>query len=68
MVKTQFGVKVKYFRFDNAKKFALANFPTEQGTQHQFSYAERPQQNSTVEKKHQHLLNVTQFLFFNSSF
>jgi len=51
MVKTQFGTKVKCFGFNNAKKIVLSNFLVEQGTLHQFSCVERPQQNSIVERK-----------------
>ncbi|XP_022853469.1 uncharacterized protein LOC111374938 [Olea europaea var. sylvestris] len=50
MVSTQFNAKIKMFRSDNANELAF----------------ERPQQNSVVEKKHQHLSNVVGSLFFQS--
>nr|KYP56850.1 Retrovirus-related Pol polyprotein from transposon TNT 1-94 [Cajanus cajan] len=66
MVKTQFGVSIKCLRSDNAKELALTDFLASIGTQHQFSCVERPKNNSVVERKHQHLLNVAIALFFQS--
>ena len=66
MVVTRFNAKIKVFRFDNALELAFTDFFHDRGVLHQFSYVERPQQNSVVERKHQHLLNVTKTLYFQS--
>ena len=66
MVQTQFGVSIKCLRSNNAKELALTQFLASMGTLHQFSCVERPEQNSVVERKHQHLLNVARALFFHS--
>ena len=66
MVQTQFFVSIKCLRSDNAKELALTQFLASIGTLHQFSYVERPKQNSVVERKHQHLLNVARALYFQS--
>ena len=66
MVKTQFAASIKCLRSDNAKELALIDFLAFQGTLHQFSCVERPQQSFVVERKHQHLLNVARALFFQS--
>ena len=66
MVVTQFNAKIKVFRFDNALELAFTNFFNDRGVLHQFSCVERPQQNLVVEMKHQHLLNVTKTLYFQS--
>ena len=66
MVKTQFAASIKCLRSDNAQELALTDFLASQGTLHQFSCVERPQQNSVIERKHKHLLNVARALFFQS--
>ena len=58
MIFTQFQVPIKILRFDNGPEFALTSFYVSKGIIHQLSCVETPQQNSVVERKHQHLLVV----------
>ncbi|XP_022861542.1 uncharacterized protein LOC111381922 [Olea europaea var. sylvestris] len=64
MIATQYNANIKCFRSDNAHELSFHEFFAEKGVLHQFSCVERPQQNSVVEWKHQHLLNVARALFF----
>ena len=66
MVKRQFNAFIKSFTSDNAKELALTEFLASQGTLHRFSCVEGSEQNSVVERNHQHLLNVTRALYFQS--
>lgn len=66
-VQTQFNKNIKCFRTDNAKELEFKEFFEEKGIIHQKACVAKPKQNSVVERKHQHLLNVARSLLFQSN-
>lgn len=66
LVQTQYQTNVKSMRSDNAPELHFGHLIREFGITHQYSCAYTPQQNSVVERKHQHILNVARALLFQS--
>ena len=69
-VENQFSASVKVIRSDNAMEFKDSSalvFYNVKGIIHQTSCVDTPQQNGIVEKKHQHLLQVTRALMLQSN-
>ena len=67
LIFTQFKVPIKILISDNGPEFALNSFYASKGIIHQLSYVETSQQNSVVERKHQHLSAVPRALRFQAN-
>ena len=67
MILTQFGTKIKSIRSYNALEFMFNDFYSFEGIVHQLSCAYTPQQNSVVERKHQHILATARTLQIQSN-
>ena len=66
-IETQFNSKVKIIRTNNGSEFFMHDFFALKGIIHQTTCVETPKQNGIVERKHQHLLNVTRALLFQAN-
>lgn len=66
MIETQFKMMVKAVRSDNAPELRFTELYKKKGIVAFHSCPETPEQNSVVERKHQHILNVARALMFQS--
>jgi len=66
LIHNQFNVTIKTIQSENESEFLCINLYNSLGIIHQTSCIETPQQNYVVERKHQHILNVTRSLLFQS--
>ena len=61
-----FSIKVKTIRTDNDIEFFMHDYFASKGIIHQTTCVETLEQNGIVERKHQHILNITRTLLFQS--
>ena len=65
-IQTQFETAIKVIRSDNETEFFMTNFFINKVIIYQISCVNTPQQNSLVERKHGHLLNVARAFMIQS--
>lgn len=65
-VENKYNTKVKSVKSDNAPELWFTQFYKDKGITPYHSCPETPEQNSVVERKHQHILNVARALMFQS--
>jgi len=65
-VENHFSIKVKTIHTDNGIEFFKHDYFASKGIIYQTTCVETPEQNGIVERKHQHILNVTRALLFQS--
>lgn len=66
MIEVQFKAVVKGVRSDNAQELKFTDLFKSKGIKSFHSCPETPEQNSVVERKHQHILNVARALMFQA--
>lgn len=66
MIENQFHMNVCAVRSDNANELNFTQLYMNKGIKAYHSCPETPEQNSVVERRHQHLLNVARALMFQS--
>ena len=66
MVETQYKAIVKAVRSDNAPELKFVDLYKKKGIEAYHSCPETPEQNSRMERKHQHIFNVARALMFQS--
>ena len=66
-IENHFKTTVKTIRTDNGAEFSMTNFFSSKGIVHKKTCIETPEQNGIVERKHQHILNVTRALLFQAN-
>lgn len=67
MICTQFNIKIKAIRIDNAQLFFMKDFFATHDIIHQHSRVATPQQNSVIEKKYQQITSTARALKFQSN-
>lgn len=66
MIEKQYNAQVKGVRSDNAPELRFTELYKSKGIQAYHSCPETPEQNSVVERKHHHILNVARALMFQA--